>query len=37
MSVLGIVFVALLTAWLIVNLIKTPADFFTVLLIGLTT
>jgi branched-chain amino acid transport system permease protein len=37
MSVLGIAFVALLAAWLVVNLIKTPADFFTVLLIGLTT
>ena len=27
----------LLAAWLIVNLIKTPSDFFTVLLIGITT
>ena len=36
-SVLGGVFVALLVAWLLVNLVKTPSDFFTVLLIGLTT
>jgi branched-chain amino acid transport system permease protein len=34
---LGIVFVLLIIAWLFVNLIKTPSDFFTVLLIGLTT
>ena len=34
---LGIVFVLLIIAWLAVNLIKTPSDFFTVLLIGLTT
>jgi branched-chain amino acid transport system permease protein len=33
----GLVFVALLIVWLIVNLIKTPSDFFTVLLIGITT
>ena len=36
-SVLGGVFVALLVAWLIVNLVKTPSDFFTVMLIGITT
>ena len=34
---LGIVFVVLLFAWLIVNLVKTPSDFFTVFLIGITT
>ena len=34
---LGGVFVALLVAWLIVNLVKTPSDFFTVMLIGITT
>ncbi len=34
---LGLVFVALLLFWLAVNLVKTPADFFTILLIGLTT
>ena len=33
---LGLIFVALLIAWLIVNLIKTPTDFFNVLLIGFT-
>jgi branched-chain amino acid transport system permease protein len=33
----GIVFVLLLGVWLVVNLIKTPSDFFTVLLIGITT
>ncbi|CAN5289333.1 branched-chain amino acid ABC transporter permease [soil metagenome] len=33
----GLVFVALLGVWLVVNLIKTPSDFFTVLLIGITT
>jgi branched-chain amino acid transport system permease protein len=31
------VFVLLLVAWLIVNAIKTPTDFFNVLLIGITT
>src|SRR6185312_6253292 len=36
LSVLGLVFVGLLLAWLTVNLIKTPTDFFNVLLIGLT-
>jgi branched-chain amino acid transport system permease protein len=36
-SVVGIGFVVLLGVWLIVNLIKTPSDFFTVLLIGITT
>jgi branched-chain amino acid transport system permease protein len=35
-SVLGLVFVALLVAWLLVNLIKTPGDFFDVFLIGIT-
>ena len=34
---LGGLFVALLVAWLIVNLVKTPSDFFTVMLIGITT
>jgi branched-chain amino acid transport system permease protein len=36
-SVVGIGFVVLLGVWLVVNLIKTPSDFFTVLLIGITT
>jgi hypothetical protein len=36
LSVLGVVFVGLLVAWLIVNAIKTPTDFFNVLLIGVT-
>jgi branched-chain amino acid transport system permease protein len=34
--VAGLVFVGLLLAWLAVNLIKTPADWFNVFLIGLT-
>lgn len=34
---MGIVFLVLLGVWLVVNLIKTPSDFFTVLLIGITT
>jgi branched-chain amino acid transport system permease protein len=33
----GLFFVLLLGVWLVVNLIKTPSDFFTVLLIGITT
>jgi branched-chain amino acid transport system permease protein len=33
----GLFFVALLLAWLAVNLYKTPTDFFNVFLIGLTT
>jgi branched-chain amino acid transport system permease protein len=33
----GIFFVLLLGVWLIVNLVRTPSDFFTVLLIGITT
>ena len=33
---LGLIFVGLLLAWLIVNLIKNPTDFFNVLLIGFT-
>jgi branched-chain amino acid transport system permease protein len=37
LSVLGIVFVGLLLAWLAVNLAKTPRDFFNVALIGFTT
>ena len=36
-SLVGIFFVALLAVWLLVNAIKTPSDFFTVLLIGITT
>jgi branched-chain amino acid transport system permease protein len=36
-SVLGLSFVGLLLIWLAVNMVKTPSDFFTVLLIGLTT
>ena len=35
-GVLGLGFVALLLVWLIVNAVKTPADFLEVLLIGLT-
>ncbi len=34
---MGLGFVALLLAWLAVNLYKTPTDFFNVFLIGLTT
>jgi branched-chain amino acid transport system permease protein len=34
---LGAVFVGLMLFWLAVNLVKTPADFFSVLLIGITT
>jgi branched-chain amino acid transport system permease protein len=33
----GLFFVLLLVVWLVVNLIRTPSDFFTVLLIGITT
>jgi branched-chain amino acid transport system permease protein len=36
-SGLGLVFVALLLFWLVVNAVKTPSDFFQVLLIGMTT
>jgi branched-chain amino acid transport system permease protein len=36
-SLVGIAFAAVIGAWLLVNLIKDPRDFFTVLLIGLTT
>ena len=36
MSVLGLILVALLFAWLIKNAIETPHDFFNVMLIGLT-
>ena len=36
-SGLGLVFVALLLFWLAVNAVKTPADFFEVFLIGITT
>jgi len=35
-GVLGFAFVGLLWIWLLVNLIKTPADFFDVFLIGIT-
>jgi branched-chain amino acid transport system permease protein len=35
-SLLGLVFVGLIGLWLLVNLIREPADFFTVFLIGLT-
>jgi branched-chain amino acid transport system permease protein len=34
---LGLFFVLLLGVWLVVNLVRTPSDFFTVLLIGITT
>jgi branched-chain amino acid transport system permease protein len=33
----GLFFVLLLVVWLVVNLVRTPSDFFTVLLIGITT
>jgi branched-chain amino acid transport system permease protein len=33
----GLFFVLLLGVWLVVNLVRTPSDFFTVLLIGITT
>ena len=36
-SGLGLVFVALLVFWLVVNATKTPSDFFEVFLIGITT
>src|SRR5262249_55609991 len=36
MTVLGLILVALLLAWLIKNAIQTPRDFFNVMLIGLT-
>jgi branched-chain amino acid transport system permease protein len=36
-SILGIAFVCLIAVWLLVNLVREPADFFTVFLIGLTT
>ena len=36
-SGLGLVFVALLLFWLVVNALKTPSDFFEVFLIGITT
>jgi branched-chain amino acid transport system permease protein len=36
-SSLGLLFVALLIVWLVVNAVKTPSDFFEVLLIGITT
>ncbi len=35
-SVIGLLFVALILAWLIVNAVKNPTDFFNVLLIGFT-
>jgi branched-chain amino acid transport system permease protein len=34
---MGTLFVLVLVVWLVVNMIKTPEDFFTVVLIGLTT
>ena len=37
MTLVGMLFVALLLVWLAINAVKTPADFFTVLLIGMTT
>ncbi len=36
-SGLGLVFVALLGFWLVINAVKTPSDFFEVFLIGITT
>jgi branched-chain amino acid transport system permease protein len=36
-SGLGLVFVALLVFWLVINAVKTPSDFFEVFLIGITT
>jgi branched-chain amino acid transport system permease protein len=35
-SVLGVVFAGLIVLWLIVNLVKTPAEFYNLFLIGLT-
>jgi branched-chain amino acid transport system permease protein len=35
-GLLGLLFVALICVWLLVNLVKTPSSFFNVLLIGLT-
>ncbi|MGB2874004.1 MAG: branched-chain amino acid ABC transporter permease [Gaiellaceae bacterium] len=37
LSVLGLVFVGLLVAWLVKNAVDTPRDFFNIFLIGLTT
>src|SRR5436309_14121839 len=37
LSIIGVGFALLLLAWLIVNAIKSPTDFFNVFLIGLTT
>jgi branched-chain amino acid transport system permease protein len=37
MTLAGLAFVALLLVWLAINLVKEPSDFFSVLLIGLTT
>jgi branched-chain amino acid transport system permease protein len=36
-SSLGLVFVAMLGVWLLINAVKTPSDFFEVFLIGITT
>src|SRR3989440_211693 len=36
-NALGLLLVLLLIVWLVVNAVKTPADFFEVFLIGLTT
>ena len=35
-TVLGLAFVLVIALWLVVNLIKTPADFFEVTAIGIT-
>ena len=35
-TILGVVFVALVFVWLIVNLVKTPSEFYNLLLIGIT-
>src|SRR5439155_11926051 len=37
LSILGLVFVALIFLWLGINLVKSPQDFFNVALIGFTT
>jgi len=37
LSIVGLGLVGLLIAWLVVNAIKTPTDFFNIILIGITT
>ena len=35
-SIIGVIFVALIAVWLVVNLVKTPSEFYNLLLIGVT-